>query len=108
MKCDCPRGLDICHHVASFALHCMYNVSATDLPCQWNKSKTYTSSTVETIDDLYPSTPFRATQKALTEEDVSSFKAKLREQSIGFSWILLAEPNEDLSKILPNIEDVFA
>ncbi|KAF5283116.1 hypothetical protein FQA39_LY17423 [Lamprigera yunnana] len=37
--CNCPRGLDICHHMAALALFAHYNLSITDKACSWLKKK---------------------------------------------------------------------
>lgn len=36
-SCQCPRGKELCSHMACVALHAYRNVSSTDKPCCWKK-----------------------------------------------------------------------
>ncbi|KAK4885556.1 hypothetical protein RN001_001827 [Aquatica leii] len=47
--CQCPRGLDQCHHMCAVAFFIHYNISSTDKTCSWTalKAKSDIGSTAE-------------------------------------------------------------
>nr|XP_008194917.1 PREDICTED: uncharacterized protein LOC103313437 [Tribolium castaneum] len=46
--CTCPRGNVACHHMAAALYYAHYNVSATDIECQWSApSKQHTTEVIK-------------------------------------------------------------
>ena len=39
MECECPRGAFKCSHTTALFIHGIYNLSRTDVECQWRKRK---------------------------------------------------------------------
>lgn len=109
MKCTCPRGQDVCHHIAALCLHAHHNVSITDKACVWSAKTTLEKESVQTIKDLYPSkhSDYVAIQNTVSEADVDSFRSKLGSGNVvGFSWLLQQNCEEDVEAFLPSIENI--
>jgi len=104
MSCTCPRGQDKCHHMASFAFYCHYNISVTDQQCKWSKPKSMAVAITETVEEVYPSTSFRATRRDLSAEERSEFNNKISNCRLGFSWLLRPEASESEICLLEDIE----
>lgn len=106
--CTCPRGIK-CHHIATLALFGHYNISVTDKECQWNAPK-QKSLPVKTAEEMYPSKPYVAIEDPVSEEYKSQLKTKLIQfgNTVGFTWLLQDEVNDDEVKDLPIIEDIIS
>ncbi|KAF3836942.1 hypothetical protein F7725_004406 [Dissostichus mawsoni] len=49
--CDCARGLYNSSHAAALAIFAMWQISSTDVECQWRKPGT--SKVVQPVSQLY-------------------------------------------------------
>ncbi|KAF0699303.1 YqaJ domain-containing protein [Aphis craccivora] len=105
--CTCPRGLTICHHMATISLFAHHNCSSTDSIFSWNVRNSNVENT-KTIIDLYPACPYKATI-SLPNKNQNNFKKALEQLGtpIGMSWLLKPEPDvevqfEQLSVVLVN------
>ncbi|KAI4455404.1 hypothetical protein MML48_9g00009794 [Holotrichia oblita] len=105
--CNCPRGLVKCHHMAALCLCAHHNISVTDTTCTWNQSKEKQEEYVTKLKEIFPAKPgYRATNRQLTDEEISTFKADLgKVGAVGFSWILKSEPSVE-SNVVPSIEEL--
>lgn len=105
-SCACPRGIK-CHHIATLALFGHYNISITDKQCMWNAPK-QKSQSVTTAEQMYPPKPYVAIEDPVTEEKKTKLRDKLVQfgSTVGFSWLLQGELDEENVKDLPVIEDI--
>ncbi|KAI4454106.1 hypothetical protein MML48_scaffold00000245 [Holotrichia oblita] len=105
--CNCPRGLVKCHHMAALCLCAHHNISVTDTTCTWNQPKEKQEESVTKLKEIFPAKPgYRATNRQLTDEEISTFKADLgKVGAVGFSWILKSEPSVE-SNVVPSIEEL--
>ncbi|KAK5643912.1 hypothetical protein RI129_007757 [Pyrocoelia pectoralis] len=107
--CNCPRGLDICHHMCAVAFFGHYNISVTDLSCSWSVKKD-TGELVQTAEELFPPSTqmasFKAIQEAVTEQHLNSFYKSIKEFGpTGIAWLLSPEPEVKPSELqIPNVE----
>ncbi|KAG5869350.1 hypothetical protein JTB14_009964 [Gonioctena quinquepunctata] len=54
-NCSCPRGLDLCHHMAALLYHAHYNISSTNKAKTWGTPgvSTRKEESVQTIEELF-------------------------------------------------------
>ena len=88
----------------------MYNISRTDIECQWKKKKT-TETTSKSIAEMYP--PSKPDYVALTRKPTAADRARLYEKLkmygkfTGLCWILSPEPQPAPQMLsIPTIEEV--
>lgn len=91
--CTCPRGQAICHNIAALCIFIHNNFSSTDLPCTWNTRKANNDNDVQSINDIYPSKPYVATN-SIPDDNIDRFKQALGCIGIpvGMTWLLKSEP----------------
>ncbi|KAJ8938646.1 hypothetical protein NQ314_011385 [Rhamnusium bicolor] len=67
---NCPKGLDVCHHMASLAIFAHKNLSVTDAACKWSKVKPSQDDTILTAEMCFASSsqPFFPLLKEISEE----------------------------------------
>nr|CAI5834333.1 unnamed protein product [Callosobruchus analis] len=106
--CNCPRGQLRCHHMAALILFARDNISVTDKKCMWSKPKQLRDPDVKKLSDLYPPKDHRSTARDLTDEEIEQFKHKLSvfDGSVGFSWLLSEESNQEGNSESPSIVDI--
>lgn len=51
--CECPRGKFKCSHAAALFIHGIYNLSRTDIECQWRKRKA-TNALLPSVQEMFP------------------------------------------------------
>ncbi|KAJ8969943.1 hypothetical protein NQ314_001513 [Rhamnusium bicolor] len=94
-SCNCPKGLDVCHHMASLAIFAHKNLSVTDAACKWSKVKPSQEDTILTAEMCFASSshPFFPLLKEISEESVEQFKTDLKACGpTGLGWLLSPEP----------------
>lgn len=104
-KCECPRGLKICHHIGAAMFASRYEISKTDVSCSWVPPPINVDE-IKTCRDVYniPKTK-RVSQRDLLETEISEFKDELtKELCCGFVWLLKDEEHED--DLVCNVLDV--
>ncbi|XP_044165156.1 uncharacterized protein LOC122949043 [Acropora millepora] len=62
--CECPRGKFKCSHAAALFIHGIYNLSRTDIECQWRKRKA-TNALLPSVQEMFP--PTKPGYKALVD-----------------------------------------
>ncbi|XP_020625581.1 uncharacterized protein LOC110062973 [Orbicella faveolata] len=56
-ECECPRGkFNECSHAAAFFIHGIYNLSRTDVDCNWKKRKANTPLSWQAVEEMFPPT----------------------------------------------------
>lgn len=95
-KCECPRGLEICHHIAATLLASHYELSKTDGDCSWAPKPT-DSSQVKTIDEIFNiAKPPKVTNRNLNENEIQELFEKLQGvPPVGFLWLLRSYFDDD-------------
>ena len=93
--CECPRGLDICHHIAAGMFATRYELSKTDVACSWTPQASKREN-VKTWRELHNiKKPERVSQRDLLPEEIDEFgKETSEELSCGFAWLLKKEESE--------------
>ncbi|KAJ8963998.1 hypothetical protein NQ314_005210 [Rhamnusium bicolor] len=94
-SCNCPKGLDVCHHMASLAIFAHKNLSVTDAACKWSEVKPSQEDTILTAEMCFASSshPFFPLLKEISEESVEQFKTDLKACGpTGLGWLLSPEP----------------
>ncbi|VEN40642.1 unnamed protein product [Callosobruchus maculatus] len=106
--CNCPRGQMRCHHMAALILFARDNISVTDKECVWSKPKQVRDPEVKKLSDLYPPKDHRSTARDLTEEEIKQFRQKLSvfDGSVGFSWLLSEESDQEENAASPITVDI--
>lgn len=105
--CDCPRGLDVCHHMAALLLNAHYNVGATDKPRTWGTTKALDVDDIKPVDELFSNKTTYTAVDDLGLLNIKGFRETLGDTNIvGFSWLLKPEASNDLQKLIPSIEDI--
>ncbi|KAK4882472.1 hypothetical protein RN001_005791 [Aquatica leii] len=91
-SCDCPRGLDTCHHMCAIAFFVHYNVSITDLACS----------------GMFNILNFKPISNDIEEIHITAFYEDLKECGpTGFSWLLSPDPIINSSDYeTPNIKNI--
>lgn len=80
--CLCPRGLDVCHHMATLLLYAHYNFSATDKPREWGPvGKSKAVELTKTVDELFGHKEEYSALKNSEELNITGFKEMLGETS---------------------------
>lgn len=108
-SCSCPRGVATCHHLAAVLLYAHYNLSSTDVNCQWNKPSTSSikEEPLQTIEKLFKAQEYVAVKSCISDKAVEEFRKQLGPNNIvGFSWLLKPEVPDTFLNIVPNIEEV--
>ncbi|KXZ75611.1 hypothetical protein TcasGA2_TC031081 [Tribolium castaneum] len=108
--CTCPRGNVACHHMAAALYYAHYNVSATDIECQWSApSKTTPQTEVIKLADVYKPklSNYTALSRSSTEDEIIQFRAEIGVTNVvGFTWLLRPEASEEARKIIADIEEI--
>ncbi|KAK4887422.1 hypothetical protein RN001_003693 [Aquatica leii] len=109
--CDCPRGLDICHHMCALAFFGLYNISVTDLACSWRVHK-QKNDYVQTAEELIPLSNEMANYKAIKEdvssEQINTFYNNIKEYGpTGVCWLLSPEPEIKSNGVGPTKENPY-
>ncbi|VEN52943.1 unnamed protein product [Callosobruchus maculatus] len=96
------------HHMAALILFARDNISVTDKECVWSKPKQVRDPEVKKLSDLYPSKDHRSTTRDLTDEEIKQFKQKLSvfDGSVGFSWLLSEESDQEENAASPTTVDI--
>nr|CAI5852019.1 unnamed protein product [Callosobruchus analis] len=84
------------------------NISVTDKECMWSKPKQLRDPDVKKLSDLYLPKDHRSTARDLTDEEIEQFKHKLSvfDGSVGFSWLLSEESDQEGNSESPSIVDI--
>ncbi|KAK4885744.1 hypothetical protein RN001_002015 [Aquatica leii] len=79
-RCECPRGQFKCHHIAAVLIYASKNISKTDVMCQWKAPSiaSSSSSSIATVDDIFPKSAFRATDRDADGDDKQYFYEELQ------------------------------
>lgn len=105
-KCECPRGLAICHHLAALLFKCHYDISSTDTLCKWKAQKPPPDEIITHKELNGIETKTFPLKNRVTEADKEEFFQQISNgPPCGFSWILKPE-NHSVDQILPNIEAI--
>ncbi|KAF5298046.1 hypothetical protein FQA39_LY11814 [Lamprigera yunnana] len=70
--CNCPQGLNLCHHMCAVACFGLYSISVTDLSCSCSVKKDI-GELVETAEELFPLSTQMAIQEEVIEQHLDSF-----------------------------------
>lgn len=102
-SCNCPRGLDVCHHMAALALFAHYNLSITDKACSWLRKKSVDEAV--TANMCFPISKEYSPLAAPIEE--KAVNELFEELSLcgptHMKWLMSAEPGIP-DDIVPDIE----
>ena len=99
-----------CSHAAALFIHGLYNLSRTDIECQWKKRKA-TNSLLPSVQEMFPPAKpaYRALLRDPTREERSELFQRLKNYGkfTGLYWLMSPEPQTQ-SKSLPvaTVEDV--
>lgn len=103
---SCPRGLDICHHVAASLYFAHYNITPTDTERTWNVTQgSEPTEKIQTVEELFGN---NETYEAIVDTNklkINEFKEHLGESDVGFSWLVTPEANPAMVVLVPNIEN---
>ncbi|KAK7153600.1 hypothetical protein R3I94_007097 [Phoxinus phoxinus] len=90
--CDCARGEFKCSHAAALVIFAMWEISSTDVECQWKKPQS--SKVIQPVSELYPQreATYNPLARDITSEDVDWFRTALRGTQCGMAWMLSPEP----------------
>ena len=108
-ECECPRGAFKCSHAAALFIHGIYNLSRTDVECQWRKRKSNTSLSTQAVSEMFPPPKkYAALLRKPTQADRSSLYEDLKEYGkfTGLCWLLSPEPPVANKLPIPTIEDI--
>ncbi|KAJ8930091.1 hypothetical protein NQ314_017153 [Rhamnusium bicolor] len=108
-SCNCPKGLDVCHHMASLAIFAHKNLSVTDAACKWSKVKPSQEDTILTAEMCFASSshPFFPLLKEISEESVEQFKTDLKACGpTGLGWLLSPEPTINEETVVVDVEQL--
>nr|CAI5860753.1 unnamed protein product [Callosobruchus analis] len=108
-NCSCPRGLDLCHHMAALLYYGHYNISSTDTERQWGVSGRVVTEEepVLSIDQTFPQKQSYVAIGDPSKLNINKFKSMLGDSNVvGFSWLLKPEANEEMISLIPSIEDI--
>nr|CAI5855723.1 unnamed protein product [Callosobruchus analis] len=108
-NCSCPRGLDLCHHMAALLYYGHYNISSTDTERQWGVSGMVVTEEepVLSIDQMFPQKQSYVAIGDPSKLNINKFKSMLGDSNVvGFSWLLKPEANEEMISLIPSIEDI--
>ena len=108
-ECECPRGTFKCSHAAALFIHGLYNVSRTDVQCQWRKRKSNASLSNKAVSELFPPPKsYCALNRKPTQADRSALYEDLKKYGrfTGLSWLLSPEPPLYNKLPMPSIEEI--
>ena len=92
-----------CSHAAALFIHGLYNLSRTDIECQWKKRKA-TNSLLPSVQEMFPPAKpaYRALLRDPTREERSELFQRLKNYGkfTGLYWLMSPEPQTQ-SKSLP-------
>lgn len=96
--CECPRGVEICHHIGATMLAAHYRLSKTDVSCSWLPRKSRGDNQLKTISEIYGiPKQRRLTHSNLKESDIDELVERLNQlPPVGFAWLLKKESAEDV------------
>nr|CAI5834909.1 unnamed protein product [Callosobruchus analis] len=96
--CNCPRGQLRCHHMAALILFASDNISVTQR-VHVEQAQAAERSRCQEIE---------STARDLTDEEIEQLKHKLSvfDGSVGFSWLLSEESNQEGNSESPSIVDI--
>ncbi|KAL7393500.1 hypothetical protein ABVT39_011751 [Epinephelus coioides] len=94
--CDCARGEFKCSHASALAIFGMWEISSTDVECQWRKPGT--SEVIQPVSEFYPQRDqtYNPLAGDVTSEDVDWFRSVLRGTQCSMAWLLSPEPELEL------------
>ncbi|KAF5304194.1 hypothetical protein FQR65_LT18888 [Abscondita terminalis] len=107
--CNCPRGLDECHHMVALALFSHYNISPTDKACTWLKKKG--TEEVLTAEKCFPrpSTSYSSLAEEIDETLVKSFYEELLLCGpTSMQWFMSPEPCTTIEMVVDIQELLFS
>ncbi|KAI4454270.1 hypothetical protein MML48_10g00001240 [Holotrichia oblita] len=104
--CSCPRGLTVCHHMASLLYSAHYNVSSTDIERSWGTAQSKFEDDVKTVEEIYGhNEPYTAIQDTNKFNKIE-FKEVLGDTNVvGFSWLLKPEQNSAVTVLTVSVEE---
>ena len=111
-RCECARGELKCSHAAAMLIHAMWNLSSTDVECNWRKPATLKEEKDKPVNQIYPQreASYNPLAREVTEEDVEWFPASLRGAQCGMAWMLSAEPepepDSEQSSTIPTVPEL--
>lgn len=105
-NCKCPRGLEICHHIAAAMFASRYELSKTDVQCSWVPLPA--DNNVKSWKQLYNiPEPNRISQQVVCDDDVKEFAEELASEiCCGFVWLLKDEPEKLQCMIAVDVESI--
>ena len=90
-RCECPSGSVKCSHAAALAIFRMFNVSCTDMECQWRKPAA--TNVLKSVKDLYPPPkPYCPLSGNPSAEDREWVRTQPDGHPSAMQWLLSPEP----------------
>nr|CAI5837660.1 unnamed protein product [Callosobruchus analis] len=83
-NCSCPRGLDLCHHMAALLYYGHYNISSTDTERQWGVSGRVVTEEepVLSIDQMFPQKQSYVAIGDPSKLNINKFKSMLDDSNV--------------------------
>ena len=109
-ECECPRGELKCSHAAAIFIYGIYNLSRTDVECQWRRKKTV--ATVQAASQMFPlpenKKDYSPLSRAPRNEDREWLYRQLRQYGkfTGVCCLLSREPEPAAQLPLKTIEEI--
>lgn len=107
---ECPRGKFKCSHAAALFIHGIYNLSRTDIECQWRKRKA-TNALLPSVQEMFP--PAKPGYKALRRETTLEERRELFQslknygKFTGLYWVMSPEPQIQATPLpVATIDDI--
>ena len=108
-ECECPRGEYKCSHAAALYIHGIYNLSRTDIECQWKRKKSFDVQSAAAT-DLFPSSKrLKPITREPNDEDRSFLYKGLATSGrfTGLYWLMSPEVSQqEPISTAPQIDDV--
>ncbi|XP_018578327.2 uncharacterized protein LOC108916530 [Anoplophora glabripennis] len=108
--CTCPRGTVSCHHMAAVLYYAHYNISVTDMQCQWSvpRAKRHHEDNIVKLKDVHQlKKPYKAVERCATENEIAQLRNDLGNTNVvGFAWLLRPEVTHEATLIIPDVEAV--
>ncbi|XP_068750955.1 uncharacterized protein [Montipora capricornis] len=108
-ECECPRGKFKCSHAAALFIHGIYNLSRTDVECNWKKRKASTPLSWQAVEEMFPPTKqYSCLSRNPTQSDRSALYRDLKEYGrfTDLCWLMSPEPATVSKLPIPTIEDI--
>lgn len=87
-KCECPRGIEICHHIAATLFAPRYKISKTDVSCSWVPKLT-DASQINTVREVY--SVKKPNLNSNDDEIQELYQCIFKIPPVGFRWHLRPE-----------------